>query len=75
MTTIQETNQRKYDLSTPYLEAGWKLEWDDEGWCCAEHPKHGHTSLSFPNRIHGLKFLERKIDKLAQVGDCIKSNL
>jgi len=72
MTTIQETNQRKYDLSTPLLEAGWELKWDGEGWCYAEHPEHGRTTSSFPNRTHGLKFLERKIDKLAQVGNCTK---
>ena len=66
MTTIKEINQNKYDLDTPYLELCWSLDWDDLGWCTAVHPDYGNTSQSFPNKTHGLKFLQRKIDKLMQ---------
>lgn len=66
MSTIREINERKYELDNSYLEAGWNLEWDDYGWCTAVHPQYGRTSQGFPNQTHGLKFVQRRIDKLVE---------
>ena len=65
MTTMGEINQKKYQLGQTYLDAGWTLEWDEWGWCTAVHPDYDSVN-GFPNRTHGLKFIERRIDKVAK---------
>ena len=66
MTTIKEINSTKYQLDERYRADGWTLEWDNSGWCTAVHPEYGRTSQGFPNKTHGLKFFQRRIDKLVE---------
>lgn len=56
----------KLELPEQFLNTGWRLEYDEHGWCKAIHDGMGvATVLHFPAKHRGLKFVIRDIERLS----------
>lgn len=56
----------KLELPEQLLAAGWRLEYDEHGWCKAVHDGMKlETVLHFPAKHRGLKFVIRDIERLS----------
>lgn len=63
---------QRLDLPEHLKNAGWRLEYDEYGWCKAIHAElKKETTLHFPAKHRGLKFVIRHIERLSNASATI----